>query len=148
MHYSTKTYPHSAGISCAFRQWRADSHCHFIHGYALAFKFVFAAETLDDRNWVVDFGGLKTLKEQLQAHFDHKTVVAKDDPEIEWFREGHRRRILDLVEVDAVGCEKFAEMAYNIASKFINEQYGSHVRVATVEVAEHESNGAIYTPPL
>ena len=31
------------GCPCCFRQWRAtSSHCRLIHGYALAFKFVFA----------------------------------------------------------------------------------------------------------
>ncbi len=40
---STKMYDHNEGLSCCFRQWRAtDSHCRLIHGYALAFKFVFA----------------------------------------------------------------------------------------------------------
>ena len=49
--------------SCAFRQWRADSHCKFIHGYRLVAKFWFECEKLDERNWVVDFGGLKELKQ-------------------------------------------------------------------------------------
>jgi 6-pyruvoyltetrahydropterin/6-carboxytetrahydropterin synthase len=111
----------------------------------LAFKFVFAAETLDDRNWVADFGGLKELKQRLQDAFDHKTLVAYDDPEIEWFREGHRRGVLDLVEVEATGCEKFAELAFDIASKLIEKQYGDRVKVVTVEVCEHESNSAMYT---
>ena len=33
------------------------SHCRLIHGYALAFKFVFATRELDERNWCFDFGG-------------------------------------------------------------------------------------------
>jgi len=55
---STKTYNHNEGLSCCFRQWRADSHCKLLHGYALAFKFVFATRELDARNWCYDFGGL------------------------------------------------------------------------------------------
>ena len=46
---STKTYDHNEGLSCCFRQWRADSHCNLVHGYALAFRFVFATHTLDER---------------------------------------------------------------------------------------------------
>ena len=30
---STKTYKHLGPV--AYRQWRADSHCRFIHGYSL-----------------------------------------------------------------------------------------------------------------
>lgn len=59
---STKQYGHELGLSCAFRQWKADSHCKYIHGYALAFKFKFETDTLDSNNWVVDFGNLKELK--------------------------------------------------------------------------------------
>lgn len=149
MYFSTKTYPHSAGFSCAFRQWRADSHCRFLHGYALAFKFVFAAETLDVRNWVTDFGGLKSLKSLLQDTFDHKTVVAADDPQIEWFRQGHALGTLELVEVEAGGCEKFAELVYEVTEQWLKDAgYGDRVRLVTVEVAEHESNSAIYAKEI
>ena len=116
MYKSTKTYGHEVGISCAFRQWRAvHSHCSKLHGYAIGFKFTFVAEELDDRNWVVDFGGLKSLKNTLMEHFDHKTVVAADDPQLDKFREMRDAGILDLVIVDNVGCEKFAEIAYGFA---------------------------------
>ncbi|WP_333586774.1 6-carboxytetrahydropterin synthase [Phenylobacterium sp.] len=46
----------SAGLSCAVRQWAADSHCALLHGDTLGFRFTFAAEQLDVRGWVVDFG--------------------------------------------------------------------------------------------
>ena len=36
---STKTYKHLGPV--AYRQWRADSHCNLIHGYALTFHFEF-----------------------------------------------------------------------------------------------------------
>ena len=63
MFYSTKTYGHEAGLSCAFRQPGAThSHCSLIHGYALSFSFTFAATELDDKNWAVDFGDLGALK--------------------------------------------------------------------------------------
>jgi 6-pyruvoyltetrahydropterin/6-carboxytetrahydropterin synthase len=146
MFYSTKTYSHSSGFSCAFRQWRADSHCNLVHGYALSFKFVFASETLDFRNWVQDFGGLKPLKQLLTDMFDHTTVVAEDDPEIEWFREGHARGTLRLIELPAVGCEMFAQRVFAVAQNWLIEaQTGTRVKLVSVEVSEHESNSAIYT---
>jgi 6-pyruvoyltetrahydropterin/6-carboxytetrahydropterin synthase len=142
---STKHYPHSTGFSCAFRQWRADSHCRLLHGYALAFRFVFSAEDLDARNWVVDFGGVKSLKQILADTFDHTTIVASDDPQIEWFREGHRLGVLRLVELQAGGCEKFAEYTYQVAEQWLKDAgYGDRVKLVSVEVSEHESNSAIY----
>ena len=35
---SSKKYGHDRGLSTAFRQWRADSHCRFMHGYSLEFN--------------------------------------------------------------------------------------------------------------
>ena len=55
-YYSLKKYGHERGLSAAFRQWRADSHCKFLHGYSLEFEFEFGADELDEKNWVVDFG--------------------------------------------------------------------------------------------
>ena len=40
-YYSKKKYGHERGLSAAFRQWSAESHCRFIHGYSLEFEFVF-----------------------------------------------------------------------------------------------------------
>lgn len=49
------------------KQWRAKSHCRLVHGYSLSFRFEFEANTLDDKNWVVDFGGLKELRAILEG---------------------------------------------------------------------------------
>lgn len=143
---STKTYGNDRGFSCAFRQWRAhDSHCRLIHGYALGFKFVFETETLDPRNWVVDFGGLDDLKDILRRNFDHTTLVSEDDPEIEWFREAHKRGILELVELPYAGCERFAEMVYLVAEQWlIDAGFSPRCRLVSVEVSEHGANSAIY----
>ncbi|NBX50772.1 hypothetical protein EBT25_12735 [bacterium] len=56
---STKEY-HDA-FPCAYRQWRADSHCNLIHGYSFSMKFYFGTDNLDVRNWAADYGGLKVL---------------------------------------------------------------------------------------
>lgn len=145
MFRSTKHYGHELGFSCAFRQWRAQSHCRLVHGYSLAFTFVFEARELDCRNWVVDFGGLKPLRAILEDNFDHTTIVAEDDPEIEWFREAGRRGILRLVELPSVGCERCAEMIGKITEQLLVDLgYGDRVRLVSCEVREHGANSAIY----
>ena len=144
---STKTFGHDVGLSAAFRQWRADSHCRFIHGYALAFRFEFETDELDSRNWVVDFGGLKGLRGMLEDTFDHKMLVAQDDPEIEWFREAQRRGIAEVVEVEAGGCEKFAELVYECTDQWLRDAgFAPRCRLVSVEVREHGANSAIYCP--
>lgn len=133
--------------SCAFRQWRADhSHCHFIHGYKLQAKFWFACTTLDDKNWVVDFGGLKDLKNALEQQFDHTLCVAADDPLLSYFKQLHDLGGCDLRIMDGgVGIEKTAEWCFNTANNLITKQTNNRCWVDKVEVWEHDKNSAIVT---
>lgn len=140
---STKTYVHSLGLSACFRQWRAGSHCKFLHGYTLQIKLVFEATELDVRNWVVDFGSLKDIKQYLIETFDHKTIVAVDDPELETFRKLENDGIIQLTVLDAVGCEKFAEHIYRITEEWLEYAgYAPRCILHSVEVFEHEGNSA------
>ena len=141
---STKKY--ETGFSCAFRQWKAESHCRLIHGYALSFKFTFESDELDIRNWVVDFGSLKSLKAILEDTFDHTVVISEDDPELSYFKQGEQLGVLRLVILPAGGCEKFAEFTFEVAMQWlIDNGYYPRCKLVSVEVNEHGANSAIYT---
>jgi len=128
-----------------FRQPNADhSHCHLLHGYSLGFKFTFACEYLDNKNWAVDFGGLKPLKAWLEDHFDHKTAIDRSDPHIDTFIELEKKGLIDLRVFDGVGAEKFAQHAFEFADALIKEKTDSRCWVHSVECAEHGANSAIY----
>ena len=93
----------------------------------------------------MDFAGLKGLKGILEDNFDHKTIVAEDDPAIDWFREGHKLGVLELVEVPAAGCEKFAEMVFLVTEEWlVDAGYGNRVTLQSVEVSEHGANSALF----
>ncbi|EPF71057.1 6-pyruvoyl trahydropterin synthase family protein [Acinetobacter rudis] len=143
---STKTFGHDLGISCAFRQWRAvHSHCSKIHGYALSFHFVFEAEQLDERNWVMDFGGFKALKDKVLELFDHKLVVAEDDPMLSEFKKLDGLGMADVVVLPAVGCEMFAHYVFEMAQDVLQvELERGRVKLKSVEVREHGANSASY----
>ena len=139
---STKEY-HEIG-PVAYRQWRADSHCRLWHGYALSFKFYFEAYTLDARNWVMDYGGLRPLKGLLEEWFDHKMLVAEDDPELEFHKEAERRGLCKLTIVELTGCEGIADLLLRYVNEQILPLYGDSHRVLCrkVEVRETRSNMA------
>jgi 6-pyruvoyltetrahydropterin/6-carboxytetrahydropterin synthase len=152
--FSTKTYTHSVGLSCVFRQWRAKSHCRFLHGYALEVKVVFGCTETDDNGWVQDFGGLKSLKKWLEETFDHKTLIARDDPALHLFRDMSMDfksgPLIQLVEVDRVGCESFARMIFDYVDNMMEAEDNlisggtvKRVFVQSVEVREHAGNSAI-----
>ncbi len=143
---STKTYTHAVGLSTCFRQHKAKSHCRFLHGYALQVKLKFEASELDDNNWVQDFGGLKNIKSWLEEQFDHKTVVAEDDPELDVFVELAAKGILELTILPKVSLERFAEHVFNHVQEWLDfHQRGTaqRVRLMEVEVHEHSGNSAI-----
>lgn len=158
---STKTYGNDRGLSCCFRQWRAThSHCSLLHGYSIGIRLIFESDTLDSRNWVMDFGGLKMFKEWAEYMFDHTLVIAHDDPERETFEQlnsitgGYNEQgVVDLRIVEGVGCEMFAKMCYDKMAELLEEMkqnvhsrypVNSSVRLVSAEVFEHEANSAIY----
>jgi 6-pyruvoyltetrahydropterin/6-carboxytetrahydropterin synthase len=130
--------------SCAFRQWKADSHCKFLHGYQLKAKFWFTADVLDERNWVVDFGALKGLEAKLKLQFDHTVCLDSKDPLLEEFKRLNDAGGCDLRIMDGVGIEKTAEWCFNTAKEFIGDLTFNRCKVSKFEVWEHERNSATY----
>jgi 6-pyruvoyltetrahydropterin/6-carboxytetrahydropterin synthase len=130
--------------STAFRQWRAThSHCCKLHGYQLKAKLWFTGTSLDDKNWMVDFGGLKQLKSKLQDIFDHTTTIAADDPELELFKELDKRGVIDLrIFENGVGIERAAEKVFEVSDEYVRNLTMNRCWVDKVEVFEHQDNSA------
>jgi len=142
---SDKTYGHEAGFSCCFRQWRAEhSHCRFLHGYALSFTLTFIAENLDKHGWVMDFGGLKPIKAWLQQNFDHKILLAADDPAGPAFRLMAEDGLCEINILPHVGCEAFAYYIWQNCDALVQHISAARVRVESVAVREHGGNGALF----
>lgn len=140
---SSKTYPF-CGSTC-FRQWRSNSHCNLIHGYSLSVHFEFIAETLDDRNWVQDFGSLKPLKAYLDYMLDHTMLVAVDDPNKIHLTFLQDLGLADIRVLPAVGCEALAKHFHWWVNKWLAEEHiDGRVTCGLVEVREHERNSAAY----
>ena len=145
-HQSTKTYGNDRGFSCAFRQPKAThSHCSLIHGYSLGFKFIFEADELDQNNWVYDFGNCKWIKKYLEDTFDHTLAVDKNDPKLNDLLQLEEKGLARVVQLEGVGCEKFAEHVYKFVASEVKNQTNDRVRLASVEVFEHGSNSAVYS---
>ena len=140
---STKTYNQIGPV--AYRQWRADSHCNLIHGYALSFHLEFECDTLDARNWCMDFGGLKPLKGLLEDWFDHTLLVAQDDPMREHLLKLGELKLAKITEVEKTGCEGIADFLYEYINTIFLPNYGEKERVwcCKVQVRETDANMAM-----
>lgn len=112
----------------------------------------FDCTELDLRNWVMDFGAMKEFKKWAEEMFDHTTLIAKDDPSLSEFKRLHDLDLIQLRIVDAVGCEKFAELCFLKMENLLNEKMcqlsnrpiNKTARILSVEVCEHDGNSAIY----
>jgi len=141
------------GYSTCFRQWKADNtHCRFLHGYAVSFKVWFEGD-LDERNWVFDFGGMKRAentindmspKDYFTWLLDHTTIIAEDDPYMNQFLQMHVDGVIQLRVLPATGCERFAEYLHTTINNFLKKETDGRVRAVKVEVYEHERNSASY----
>lgn len=149
MYQVTKHYGHWQGLSCTFRQWRAESHCRYLHGYAIAVEIVFEAPTLDVRNWVADFGSLKPIKAWLEDNYDHKLLIASDDPEWEALNHLAALGLAQARTVKATGCEAIAKEVFDFVSDWLANSIAAgdankHCKVVKVIAKEHEGNAAAY----
>lgn len=128
----------------AYRQWRDSGNCRLIHGYALTFYFEFESDKLDIRNWVADFGGLRPLKEQLEEWFDHKYLLASDDPFYEDIKRLGDLGLMEITEVEATGCEAIADFVYKYLNDgFLKEMGFGDVWCSKVSVRETDKNMAM-----
>jgi len=139
---STKEYKEIGPV--AYRQWRADSHCNQIHGYAMSFKFEFETDQLDARNWAMDYGGLKPLKALLEDWFDHTLLVAVDDPQRDDLLNLGKLGLAKITEVEKTGCEGIADFLYEYVNTIFLPNYGEAERLwcSRVEVRETGANMA------
>ncbi|USQ94454.1 6-pyruvoyl trahydropterin synthase family protein [Caulobacter sp. RL271] len=146
---SIKTYGPERGLTCAYRQWAASSHCALLHGYSLGFTFTFAAEQLDARGWVVDFGagGFGKIRTWLHEMFDHTLLVAQDDPALIEFQ---RLADLGLAQVrltPSVSCEGLAAFVFDHAQLIIEAATQGRCWVESVTCHEHGANSAAFENP-
>lgn len=140
---STKRFK---GFPCTHRQWRADSHCRFVHGYSREFYFEFACNELTKEEWVMDFGGLKDVKAWLEDMFDHTFLVASDDPELSTFQKLDDKGVIQLRILPNAGMEGTARFVYEHVSEMIKTSTNNRVWVTKVEVCENEKNSAFIEP--
>ena len=79
------SYKRIGPISTGHRQYKDDGHCRWIHGYGRYVEFTFACNERDERGWVMDFGNLRSVKKWLEDEWDHRLLIANDDPLIDEF---------------------------------------------------------------
>jgi len=146
MYISTKRI---GPISTGHRQWRDEGHCKWVHGYGRYVKFTFACNALDDKMWCMDFGDLKWVKKWLEDQWDHRLLLASDDPLLPEFRKLHdlgalNMNVMNVAEGHGPGIEASCKFVFDNINPEILRITDNRVWIHKVEIFEHEFNSAIY----
>ncbi len=134
-----------ADIPFAHRQHMHDGHCALIHGHNWSFALTFGCHERDANGFVIDFGKLRFIREELEARFDHACVFAEDDP----LRETIVQAAPEAFKVYVVpNCSSEGLCAH--VFEWVDERVRSHtdgrVFLVGVEVTEDQRNSAAYFP--
>ena len=97
----------------------------------------------------MDFGGLRPLKEKMSEWFDHRLLVAQDDPFKDKLIELGKLGLAKITEVEKTGCEGLADFLYEYINTILLPSFGQveaqRLWCCSVEVRETQSNMAMRT---
>lgn len=125
--------------------------CQFPHGHTRSVEMVFAAETLDDHEMVVDFKAVKEMMFGFLQQFDHALCMNTDDPQFAAFRAAYGDRIIPFEHGDPTS-EAMAERVFRHAQEALERAKAGEctypvracVRLERVRVWETSSSWSEY----
>jgi len=97
----------------------------------------------------MDFGDLKWVKKWLEDQWDHRMLIASDDPYLKLFKELHEMdaismNVMDVTKGWGPGIEASCKFVFDNINPKIQELTNNRVWIDTVEIYEHEFNSAFY----
>lgn len=152
-------------VSTAHRNWRAASNtnrdskkCSFIHGYTKTFTFVFGCKSLDEFQWVYDYGTTSSEKERtmtlikkfIQETLDHGVTTDDQDPMLSKLYEMHDLELIKLVVIpvkdgQSGSVEGLCRYIYNTFDPLLRSETNDRVWIESVTISEHHKNSSTYT---
>ena len=134
-------------ITTGHRQWRDKGHCSYVHGYGRYVRLTFEATELDERGWVMDFGDLRDVKSWIESEWDHRTLIAADDPVIPELKALEKVGGINLNILPKgylPGIEESCRYLYDRLNPVIQRKTNNRVEITRVEIWETEKNQAEY----
>jgi 6-pyruvoyltetrahydropterin/6-carboxytetrahydropterin synthase len=100
------------------------------HGHSWVIVLTIEAETLDNRDMVIDFAETKALKTWIDDNLDHTTILWKNDPMCDYIQQTGQRI---FITENSPTSEHIAEIILNKANELFNSD---RTRVYSIEVSE------------
>ena len=95
-------------------------NCQFPHGHTRSVELVYAADTLDENDMVVDFKAVREMMDDFLEQFDHALCMNTDDSHYAEFRAAYGERIIPFEHSDPTS-EVMAKTVYRHAKKVLEE---------------------------
>lgn len=126
--------------------------CQFPHGHTRSVELVFAADTLDENDMVMDFKAIKEMLGQFLEQFDHALCMNTDDAHYDTFRRVYGERIIPFEHRDPTS-EAMAAVVFRHAQQALEHAVAGGisypvrpcVRLERVRVWETSSSWAEYS---
>lgn len=134
-------------IPFAHRQHNHDGHCAWIHGHNWEFELEFSAKTLDENNFVIDFGKLGFIKQWIKDKLDHSLLLNESDPELDFFLDHLGRTGFARIQVIPDGsAEGLAKYIHEVLNTLVQIETNARVWISKVTVREDSKNFATFIP--
>lgn len=102
-------------------------NCQFPHGHTRSVELVFAADTLDDHEMVMDFKAIGEMMNEFLEQFDHALCMNTADPNYEAFRRIYGERIIPFDRMDPTS-EAMAHAVFQHAQAALNKAKSGSLR--------------------
>lgn len=128
-------------LPCCHRSWSRQDKRYFLHGYERLFDVEFACAEMDpETELVVDGHYLKEVRATLRGQFDHTTLIAADDPQLDLFEQLADQGVIDLGIMQCTGIEASAAWVFDTVELIVGQATGGRVWVSRVEAREDRNN--------
>lgn len=110
------------------------------HGHSWVVTLQLEGDELDDKDMLIDFQEMKTLKSWIDDNLDHASLLWEKDPMCSYIKESGQRLFTTIKNPTS---EHIAEVILNEAIRLFQ---GKRIRVKCVEVNETCTTGAKIFP--
>lgn len=122
--------------------------CKTLHGHTYNAAVTLVADSLDQYDFVMDFGDLKLLFDSwVQTHWDHATIVSEMDKSLIVFLEQDEQDYFVLPNQRNTTCEALAEFLFLKFTSLLKDKLGENplnIRLLEVKVSESDFSHAAY----
>ena len=133
-------------LPCCHRSWTNEGKRFFLHGYERTFEIEFAcAQTEPGSGLVLGPDALDETRAALRKQFDHTTLIAADDPELDLFELLGSRGVIDLRIMDNTGMERSAAWVFDTVESIVVRATQGRVWVSQIKARESHSHGVTLT---